>query len=114
MPGFRGNGPRGEGQGTGRRLGPCYNPELDPQDMEFPRGMGRGRGRGRGGGRGFGRPPGPGYGLGRSGMPRVYERQQRTEDLQSQPGLFSDLLTKLNVSVEKMSEKLDKILDKEK
>ncbi len=113
MPGFRGNGPRGEGQGTGRRLGPCYNPEFDPNDMGFPGGMGRGgygRGRGRGGGRGFGRPPGPGYGLGRGGTPRVYEKQQQTEGLQGQSDPFSDLVRELKT----ISERLDKLLEKEK
>jgi hypothetical protein len=40
MPGFDKTGPEGKGQGTGRRLGPCYAPRKDGRGVG-PRGRRR-------------------------------------------------------------------------
>ena len=60
MPGFDGTGPMGQGAGTGRRLGPCYN-QNDQRFMNnmmgrrsFGRGM-FGRGSRGSNGRGYNR-----------------------------------------------------------
>jgi len=62
MPGFDGTGPMGQGAGTGRRLGPCYNQNVFVNPRFIGGGMIRGRGFGRGMfGRGFRRLYGMGY-----------------------------------------------------
>ena len=61
MPNLDQTGPNGQGAGTGRRLGRCFqdtnSENLRGQGLGLGRGrgMGRGRGAGRGQGRDFGR-----------------------------------------------------------
>ncbi len=65
MPNFDKTGPNGQGAGTGRKAGKCFQNSQINEQQEQGSGFGRGR-RNQTNGRGMGRGNGLGRGLGRN------------------------------------------------
>lgn len=86
MPNYDQTGPQGLGQGTGRRMGPCFNENA-----------GRGFGIGRSNRRGMGfRNRGKGFGFFRSDLPDNEIEKSYQEEIDSLKSRIVDLENKLS------------------